>query len=112
MRARGIEVIAQSGTLDNDLRVLLSASRLVAGVGSFIPSVAALSTRAKRLYVYGGTIPTLQRLGLTVIEARDTRGDYDRAVCSRNWTASAEQRALMLSYPPEALGFVEHAPTT
>ena len=111
LRSRGIEVIAQSGTLDADLRVLLSASRLVAGIGSFVPSIAALSTHGRRLYVYGGTIPTLQRLGVTVIEGRDLRGDYDRAVRSRNWTASPEQQALMLSYPANALGFVEHTAT-
>jgi hypothetical protein len=46
---------------------------------------------------------------VAVIETRDTRGDYDRSVRSRNWTASAEQRTLMLSYPAEALGFSEHA---
>ena len=112
LRARGIAVIAQSGTLDADLRVLLSATRLVAGIGSFVPSVAALSTRAKRLYLFGGSIPTLQRLGITVIEGRDVRGDYRRAVRSGNWTASAEQRALMLSYPADALDFVEHAAST
>lgn len=40
-----------------------------------------------------------------MIEGIDIEGEYTRAVRSQNWAASAAQRALMLSYPAEAIGF-------
>src|SRR4028118_3687 len=43
LRLRGVEVVVQSGTLLDDLRVLLSARRLVASVGTFVPAGASLS---------------------------------------------------------------------
>lgn len=109
LRAQGIETISQSDNLMTDVHVLLNATRIVAGVGSFVPAIAALSTRLRRLYLFGATVPVLEQLGVIVVEGRDISGDYMRAVRSNNWTASPEQIALMLSYPADALEFIEHA---
>ena len=105
---RGIPVTSQSAALDADLHVLLSARCLVAGIGTFVPAVASMSSRAKRLYLFAPPIATLQHLGIDIVAADDLRGDYRRAVWSHNWTASPEQRALMLAYPAEAIGFTDH----
>ena len=52
LRKRGVEVLLQSGTLEEDLRLLLSASRLVAGRGSFAHMVAHLSERLRKAYFF------------------------------------------------------------
>ena len=55
LRKRGVEVLLQSGTLEEDLRLLLSAPRLVAGRGSFARMVAHLSERLRKAYFFGKT---------------------------------------------------------
>ena len=112
LKGRGVEVVVQSGSLIEDVRVLLSATRVVASRGSFVPAVAALSSRLKTLYLFDPPISALRLLGLTLIEGIDTAGNYRERVLSANWRALPEQRALMLSYPARAIAFVEHAPTT
>jgi hypothetical protein len=107
LHARGIEVVAQSSDLGADLRVLLSAKRLVAGNGSFCVAVAALSTRLQKLYLFEKSVPVLRRLGIDVVRAVDRSGNYRRHILSENWAASPQQLALMLSYPAECIEFCE-----
>jgi len=106
LQRRGLEVVIQSGALDDDLRVLLSARRLVIGQGTFSSSVAMLSTHLRRLYTFKSELWDDLRLpDVETIQGIDIEGGYTRALLSKNWTASPEQRALMLSYPAEALRF-------
>lgn len=106
LQRRGLEVVIQSGSLEEDLRVLFSARRLVIGQGTFGSSVAMLSTRLRRLYTFKSELwDELRFPDLEMIEAIDIDGGYTRALLSKNWAASPEQRALMLSYPAEALRF-------
>jgi len=68
--------------------------------------VAMLSTHLRRLYTFKSDLwddlplPDLER-----IQAEDIDGGYTKALLSKNWTASPEQCALMLSYSAEALRF-------
>jgi hypothetical protein len=112
LRERGIEVLTQSGELAADLHLLLHAPCLVASVGTFCPAIASLSTRTRKVYLFGPRIQSLLDLGVHTVEARDREGIYHRAVRSMNWQATPEQIALMLSYPAAALDFVDHEPTT
>jgi hypothetical protein len=107
LRQRGLEVIVQSGTLEDDLRVLLSARRLVGGRGSFVPMAAHLSDRLQRLYVFHGgkRMRSLAELGIKVFLGRDSAGEYESALLNGNWAGLSAQRALMLSYPAEKLSF-------
>lgn len=107
LRSRGIEVMMQSGTLAEDLRILMSARRLVAGRGTFAYWVAHLSERLRRVYILhkAGRMRTLRELGVEVIIAEDRDGEFQRSLLNKNWTGSPAQRALMLSYPPEKLRF-------
>ena len=52
LQERGVEVLLQSGTLAEDLRLLLSATRLVAGRGSFAHMIAQLSERLRKVYFF------------------------------------------------------------
>jgi hypothetical protein len=106
LQRRGLEVVIQSGALEEDLRVLLSARRLVIGQGTFGSSVAMLSTHLRRLYTFKSDLWDDLRLSdLETIQGIDIDGGYTRVLLSKNWTASPEQCALMLSYPAEALRF-------
>jgi len=106
LKARRLEVVTQSSSLEEDLRVLLSARRLVIGAGTFGISVAILSTQLRRLYTFKSETWDYLRLpGVEMVQGVDVAGSYTTALLSHNWTASDEQRALMLSYPAETIRF-------
>jgi hypothetical protein len=106
LKARRLEVVTQSSSLEEDLRVLLSARRLVIGQGTFGVSVAMLSTQLRRLYTFKAETWDYLRLPeVEMVQGVDVAGRYTLALLSQNWTGSAEQRALMLSYPAEAIRF-------
>jgi hypothetical protein len=100
---RGVEVLIQSATLLDDLRVLLSARRLVSSVGTFIPAVAMLSQRINTFYQFAEhPHPVLISKGLRVVCTHDAKGQFVAAVQS-NWGARPEQLTMILSYPIDAL---------
>jgi hypothetical protein len=107
LRARGIEVLEQSATLAEDLRLLLSARRLVIGRSTLGDAVAALSRSLTDLYVFGRQRRILPRR-TEVVQHRliDISGEYIAAVQSANWRNTEAQRQLMLDYPEEALRIV------
>jgi hypothetical protein len=107
LRSRGIEVRTQSADLVSDMRVLLTATTLVASRGSFCPALAGLSTRMRKFYLFEDRDPAVEKFGITVVEVSDRLGDYRARLISGNWRASPEQLALMLSYPAAALSFPE-----
>ena len=101
---RGIEVVSQSGSLAADLRVLLSARRLVASRGTFVRMIAQLSGVIEKAYFFGREEDKeLKTLGVKVITVRDEAGGYADVLSM--WSASTEQLSLMLSYPATALAF-------
>jgi hypothetical protein len=94
--------------LADDLRVLMSARRIVAGRGTFIHMTAHLSERLQKLYIFehgAHRMQPLRELGVEVILARDIGDEYKARLLNGNWTGSTAQRALMLSYPAEKLRF-------
>ncbi len=106
MHAKGVDVVYQSAELEHDLRVLLSTRRLVMSRGTFASTVAALSSTLQKAYTFDPS-PTLKRLGVHVVRGRDLRGDFNHAILERNWRATADQVAMLLSYPREAIGFTD-----
>lgn len=103
MRSRGVEVILQSGTLLDDLRVLLSARRLVASVGSFVPAAALLSSNLETFYQFSRhphSVLTLK--GVRVVCAHDAKGEF-MATVAAGWGARSEQLAMMMSYPIDCI---------
>ena len=106
LRQRGIDVVLQSGTLDEDLRILMSARRIVAGRGTFVHMVSHLSDTLNRVYFFEwGQPASLRRLGIQVVKSTDAHGEFKAALLSRNWRNAPGQRALMLSYPADRLAF-------
>jgi hypothetical protein len=108
---RGIEVIVQSAALGDDVRLLLSARRLVTSRGTFAHMIAHLSERLQRLYHFESgeeNMEVLRGLGVEIIKVIDVKGEF-RAKVLTQWSASTEQRALMLSYSAENLAFEHHS---
>lgn len=101
LKARSLPHRFQSGTLEDDLAFLRSASTLVAGRGTFIPAVTGLSTAIQTVYSFGEE--KLFRRDLTVREVSDRAGDYWSAICAKNWANTPQQRELMLNYGQENL---------
>jgi hypothetical protein len=110
LRLRGVEVIIQSGTLTDDLRVLLSAHRLVASIGTFVPAVALLSPRLATFYQFSrDPEPVLTLKGVQVVRAQDGEGQFTATVSS-HWGARPDQLAMMMSYPMDCIRIEETAP--
>ena len=113
MRQHHQIIIRRFGSLEGDLRVLMSARRLVGSRGSFAYIVGHLSDRLQRAYFFEPTtyfgeppsLPILRALGVDVIEVTDGEGAFKAKLLEWNWANSTEQRQLMLSYPSENLKF-------
>ena len=103
LRARGVDVVTQSGTLVEDLRFLLSAGCIVAGRGTFLRMTSHLSDRLRRIYFFEEGSSSLCEMGVDVVKAVDADGELKSKVLRNNWTNSLEQRALILSYPSQKL---------
>jgi hypothetical protein len=103
LRLRGVEVIVQSGTLLEDLRVLLSARRLVASVGTFVPMAALLSPKLETFYQFSRhPNPVLALKGVRVVSAYDAKGEFMATVAAK-WGARSEDLAMMMSYPVDGI---------
>ena len=94
-----------SGTLKDDLEILLRARVIVCGNGTFIRGIAALSRNLRKIYHWhDAAFNAWGNRNLKVISVRDKLGSYVESICQNNWHNTAEQQRLMLTYPEEALG--------
>ena len=93
----GIPCTMQSGTLRDDTATIFAARRLIAGHGTFVPSIIAQSASAEALYFFRRV--SLRLFDLTaprIFLAEDTAGAFTP---TGTWANSAEQRQLLLDYP-------------
>lgn len=103
-RELGIGVNTQSGTIQEDLVVLLGAQHLVAGRGTFGPAVAGLAKYCQEVFYFEDKCTMVpQRSDVDFVRVVDRDGGFTSAVLSHNWQNTAEQRDLMLSYPASSL---------
>ena len=102
--SRGIKVSKQSGTIREDLSVLLTAKTLVAGRGTFIPGVAGISPHCNKVFFFEDKCNLVpRRSGIEFIRVSDKDGTYRESILSNNWNNTPEQRELMLTYPLSSL---------
>ena len=96
----GVAVRLFSGSLGDDLKVLLGATTLVAGRGTFIPAIVGLSKRVKSVYFFENKyLVSPAKSGVKTIQVVDRQGTYKSALLQSNWSSSAHQLELMVSYP-------------
>ena len=117
LRDQGITTRLQCGSLHQDMSALIDAPHLVLGHGTFGYAACRLSRRVKTLHYFepelGGAYGSIGVID-QVFSVSDARGGYFKAYeyakpfCdNEGWFNTAEDRALMLSYPVEALSICE-----
>lgn len=91
-----------SGTLNDDLGILLRASNVVTGRGTFMQGLVAISSRVRNVFTFnGGFKPWGNPVNL--IDIMDVSGEYSQHVLNDNWYNTKEQIDLMLNYPASQL---------
>ena len=96
---QGLNVKTFSGSLVEDLTLLLGAHTIVAGRGTFIPAVVGLSDTIRAVYYFEDKFvlfPEKPEIGITRVI--DAHGLYRRELLSNNWANSPDQLALMVEY--------------
>jgi hypothetical protein len=90
-----------------DLAFLLRATALVVGRGTFASGVAALSSCLKTVHAFESSFCTWGKDDVEVSLWSDLKGDYRRAMLSKNWKNTRAQRQMMIDYPSSAVGLKE-----
>ena len=104
-RDRAIPCSTQSGSLDEDMQVLFSATALVSSRSTFIPAVTAFSKNIDTVYVFGDD--DRFRSDITIRRVVDIGGKYWDSICRYNWRDEPWQRELMVDYPVINLGWLD-----
>ena len=96
----GLPVTEQSGTIQQDLSVLLGAKHRVAARGTFGPAIAGLSERCGEVFYFENKCAMVPlRHGIHFVRVVDRKQRFTASVLLGNWQNTAEQRELMLTYP-------------
>ena len=102
---RGIPFRMQIGeSLENDVATLIAARGVVFGVGTFGHAICMLSSSIEVLFEASRSGVYLSSFAYLDIFRAELGDDYSPF---SKWTGSPEQRQMMLTYPLEALTFVE-----
>jgi len=103
-REKNIPVTWSCLDLSQTIARVAGASNIVAGRGTFIPSIVFLFPGERSMFLFEpGEEPLLCDPKLTTQQVRDKQGHYTATVLDDNWLNSAQQRELMLQYPDESL---------
>jgi len=103
-RDQGIPVSSNCLQLSETIARIAQAKNVVAGRGTFIPSIVFLFPRARAMYLFEPDLePLLCDPQLKTHQVTDTQGEYLTKILKNNWTNSHEQRHLMLNYPAKFL---------
>jgi hypothetical protein len=102
LREQATPFTVHSGDLRSDLTVLLGAQQLVTGNGTFGQAVITLATHLRTWYYFGQDRPRFPvARDFQLVSIRDRDGSYSTALSP--WRNTAEQRALMVSFPESGL---------
>lgn len=94
-----------SGDLKSDVEFLLRARNLVAGRGTFIPGVVALSKNVRNVYFFESLFSAWGNNQANVIKVKDITSEYSKTILANNWNNSSEQLDLMRNYPVSKVDF-------
>lgn len=104
LRLRGFNVLEHSSALRDDVSFLLRAKVMVAGRGTFIPGVLALSSCIETIYTFDQPLASFALSKTTNRVIKDRIGIYRKLVLQNNWKNTGWQRELMKRYPQQFLG--------
>lgn len=101
--------VQSSKILRDDISVLINATSLVIGNGTFANGVIAFSENLRRVYTFNSPLDRGYQGGNFKVEnivIGDNNGQYKKMILSNNWHNTPEQRQLMLSYREEYLSII------
>lgn len=84
------KIVFKIQSLEDDIRLILGATNIVSGHGSFIPSLLQLQTKCKNLYSPKPFF--LDKINVIVVDMKD----YYEEI--KEWKNTPDQHALMLNY--------------
>lgn len=99
-----IEIREVSGSLEDDIKFLLSSINLVAAPGTFTWAISLISENLRNVF-YFNRIDAINfsEIRLNEIKFYDLSGRYVKSIMSNNWENSMAQRELMLNYPEDEI---------
>lgn len=103
LKSLSIPYTVQCSSLREDVALLLRATTLVSGRGTFVSGITALSNNVKEVYSFEAN--TSWNPGTANHVIHDISGGYRSEILGHNWRNSAEQRQMMISYPASCLAF-------
>lgn len=106
LKASGIPVTCQSGSVEDDITALIDARHMVYGIGTFGIGVVQFSGQIESVYYFspdGGCpyshLPNIRH----VVHVTDQANGYIKV---GTWANTPEQRQMMVDYPVENLAVV------
>jgi hypothetical protein len=98
--SHGLRITETDPRLNEAIAEITQSTSLVSARGTFVPALLFLSPAKRNLYIFHELPNPLICLDeSTVFVVRDLREEYVKALMSKNWKNTAEQRALMKTYP-------------
>ncbi len=89
----------QSSDVRADIKSLLKGRIVVAGRGTFVPGVLAMSEVVEVLYTYDAPLQSVVLPNVSNVVIHDAPGIYRYLLLRQNWRNKAWQRQLMRIYP-------------
>ncbi len=103
-----ISAQTQSGDLREDLGMLLGATVLAAGRGSFVPAIAGLAPFLEKVYFFeSGFGLGVPRPSLQIVRVEDISQRYVKEVLSNNWQRKKSQIETMIDYPESEIRILD-----
>ena len=102
LQRRGIRYSLPGSCLADDIALLLSARNVIAGFGTFVPAILALSTNIEHAFFMNGRPDQLLPKHVICTVLFD-RGSYTSRILRNNWDNSEAARRLMLDYEADSL---------
>lgn len=93
----------QSGSLEEDISVIMRAKTLVVGSGTFCPVIVGLSPHTETVYSFCEPFAPFSNRLLKRMVVTDVGGTYAQSLLGGRWHNTPAQREMMLTYPPEDL---------
>lgn len=99
----GVGAAVQSKSLEEDVRTLMSARVLALAGSSLSDSIAGLTSRAQRIYLYQKRMWVRKQMAIT--EIYDASGLYDRELMAIDQNFETRAVSLVVSFPENRLRF-------
>lgn len=88
--------------LEEAIKVLLNSRSIVAGLGTFISGIVAISNKVENVFIFNNKFNDWGK-NVNLINIKDIANEYHNKVTNKNWRNTPEQLSLMMTFPEEKL---------